>query len=75
MPKMNGLDSTRAIRLAERKAKRADRLPILALTANARPEDQTDCLEAGMDGYLSKPFDQHDLEKAIASLVSQTRAA
>ncbi len=75
MPKMNGLDATRSIRQAERKEKITDHLPILALTANARPEDQKACLEAGMNGYLSKPFDQHDLEAAIASLVHQTKVA
>ncbi len=75
MPQLNGLDATRAIRNFEAKARSSERLPILALTANARPEDQKACIDAGMDGYLSKPFDRHDLEKAIAGLVSQTRAA
>ncbi|HFC04090.1 MAG TPA: response regulator, partial [Rhizobiales bacterium] len=75
MPKVNGLDATRTIRAAERKAKAEHKLPILALTANARPEDQKACLDAGMNGYLSKPFDQHDLEEAIASLVSKAKAA
>ena len=75
MPLMNGLEATRAIRKAERKAKTTMPLPILALTANARPEDQKTCLEAGMNGYLSKPFDQHDLVEAIAALVSKPRAA
>lgn len=75
MPKLNGLDATRAIRKAERQAKVKHHLPILALTANARPEDQKACLEAGMDGYLSKPFDQHDLEEAIALLLAQSKAA
>lgn len=75
MPMLNGLEATKAIRKAERKAKIKTQLPILALTANARPEDQQACVEAGMSGYLSKPFDQHDLEEAIASLVSQTKAA
>ena len=75
MPKMNGLDATRAIREIEHKAAVAHRLPILALTANARPEDQKACAKAGMDGYLAKPFDQHDLEEAIAMLVSQRQVA
>jgi len=75
MPKMNGLEATRAIRRFEQKSKSKDHLPILALTANARPEDQKACLDAGMDGYLSKPFDQLDLSEAIAQLIAQNRAA
>jgi len=75
MPQMNGLDATREIRKAERQANATDRLPILALTANARPQDQKACTDAGMDGYLAKPFDLDDLEKAIAVLISRTQAA
>ena len=75
MPQLNGLDATKEIRQIESAAKVANPLPILALTANARPQDQQACVEAGMDGYLSKPFDQQDLADAIALLVSQTRAA
>ncbi len=75
MPEMNGLEATRAIRQLERKSKSKGHLPILALTANARPEDQKACLDAGMDGYLSKPFDQHDLQEAIALLIEQNQAA
>jgi CheY-like chemotaxis protein len=41
-------------------------VPILALTANARREDREACLTAGMNGYLSKPFDRSDLEDAIS---------
>jgi signal transduction histidine kinase/CheY-like chemotaxis protein len=75
MPELDGLETTRRIRAAERGRRAARPLPILALTANARREDHDECLEAGMDGHLSKPFDRHDLDEAIARLASSRQAA
>lgn len=75
MPKLNGHETAKAIRQREllRPSKRS--LPILALTANARAEDITACLEAGMNDHLSKPFDQVDLEEKIAILMRERIAA
>jgi CheY-like chemotaxis protein len=53
MPKMNGLDATRLIH--ELPGYRDT--PIVAMTANAFPEDKKLCIEAGMNGFLIKPFD------------------
>ena len=75
MPKLDGLETTRAIRLCEQKLPKQKYLPILALTANARSEDIAACLEAGMNDHLSKPFDRVDLEEKIAGLMSQRIAA
>jgi signal transduction histidine kinase/CheY-like chemotaxis protein len=75
MPKLNGLETAVAIRSQNQKARNGAALPLLALTANARPEDITACLEAGMDGHLSKPFDQLDLEETIRYLTRSNRAA
>lgn len=68
MPIMDGLETTRCIRRKE--ADRSlSRLPILALTANAQKQDIDACIEAGMDGYLSKPFDRDALDDAISRLM------
>jgi CheY-like chemotaxis protein len=54
MPEMDGLEATAAIRLAERRNGRHQR--IVAMTAHALKDDAARCLAAGMDGYLSKPI-------------------
>ena len=43
-------------------------MPIIALTANALPEDRESCLAAGMSGYLSKPIDVVALHEALQRL-------
>ena len=71
MPGMDGLEAARRIRAEAT----APHIPILALTANARAEDYAECLAAGMNGHLSKPFDRQDLEEAIARLTARRDAA
>lgn len=63
MPVMDGLDATRAIRQREMQTKRHQK--ILAMTANAMRGDRDRCLEAGMDGYVSKPVDRQELVAEI----------
>jgi PAS domain S-box-containing protein len=59
MPEMSGFEATQAIRAGE--SPTAGHLPIVALTAHAMQGDRARCLEAGMDGYLSKPIDVDEL--------------
>jgi two-component system sensor histidine kinase/response regulator len=63
MPELDGFEATRAIRARESDA--GVHTPIVALTANVTVEDRERCLEAGMDGHLSKPFSATDFEKTV----------
>lgn len=60
MPEMNGYETTAIIRNAA-SSERKRSIPIVALTANASKADRQRCMEAGMDDFLSKPFDPHQL--------------
>jgi CheY-like chemotaxis protein len=66
MPELDGLEATRRIR--EREQTTGEHVPILALTAHAMLSDRERCLAAGMDEYLSKPFQSEDLAQAVDSL-------
>lgn len=55
MPLMNGLDATRTIRALP--DSRVSSIPIIAVTADAFSENVTECLNAGMNGHISKPID------------------
>jgi CheY-like chemotaxis protein len=68
MPEMDGLEATAAIRARERGTKR--RQPIIALTAQALPEDRACCLRAGMDGYVTKPVQIGPLLRAVEEALS-----
>ena len=68
MPGVDGYEATQRIRrcLAGRP------LPIIALTANARAEDRTACLAAGMDDFLAKPVRQEQLRACVAKWLGKT---
>ena len=68
MPTMDGVEATRRIRLRERPGNR--RLQIVAMTANASRADELRCLEAGMDGFLTKPFTAEKLRNALEALAA-----
>lgn len=76
LPEMDGLEATRMISKLYRTDLHAEvRPPIIALTANAFEEDRQRCLEAGMDDYLAKPFDQQMLQAVLARCLAQRRDA
>jgi CheY-like chemotaxis protein/HPt (histidine-containing phosphotransfer) domain-containing protein len=64
MPEMDGFEATREIRTRERAASRP-RMPIIALTANAMAHDREECLNAGMDDHLAKPFSMQTLQEML----------
>jgi two-component system sensor histidine kinase/response regulator len=72
MPEMGGLEATRAIRENEKAT--GQHVPIIAMTAHAMQGDRERCLEAGMDGYLSKPLDPKIFEQTVESMASPQSA-
>jgi CheY-like chemotaxis protein len=72
MPNMDGFEATGVIRAKERGTNR--HLPIIALTAHAMAGDKERCLEAGMDGYVTKPLRRKALFSAIHDVCSVVRS-
>jgi CheY-like chemotaxis protein len=66
MPEMDGLTVTRKIRESERETEH--HVPIIAMTAHAMKGDRERCIEAGMDGYVSKPISSKEVAEAIAAI-------
>ncbi|MCF8344339.1 MAG: response regulator, partial [Bacteroidales bacterium] len=67
MPVMDGYSATREIRKIE-KTENRPHCKIVALTANARKEDQDESFKAGMDDFISKPFKRQDIERLFVDL-------
>jgi two-component system, sensor histidine kinase and response regulator len=74
MPEMDGFEATRGIRGRERSSS-DKRVPIIALTANAMAQDREECLSAGMDDHLSKPFTMQTLQDMLDRWMPKTAAA
>ncbi|WJN61541.1 response regulator [Pseudomonas sp. SO81] len=68
MPVMDGYEATRRIR----QSGRWPSLPIIALTANALPDERERCQAAGMNDYLAKPFRREDLAALLDSWLPLT---
>lgn len=69
MPYMDGFDTTRAIRELPPPL---NRIPIIAVTADALAGDREKCLTAGMDDYLAKPVRLADLQQAISRVLASS---
>ncbi len=69
MPEMDGYETTRAIRKREENLGYGDAekrpVYIVAMTANAMPGEKENCIALGMDDYLSKPVQEHEIEAAL----------
>jgi len=74
MPEMNGFDASRKLR--EHEAQQGlPRTPIVALTADIKKGIEAECSEAGMDGYLSKPFSKNKLEALLEQWLTTPESA
>ena len=69
MPKLGGLEATRELRRVEAETGRR-RAPVIALTAHAGEETKRECGEAGMDGFISKPFGERALWAELERVLS-----
>ena len=73
MPVMNGYDATIAIRELEKtlksKSKTFIKTPILALTADAFSENREKCIEAGMDDFITKPYNVNKIKTTIINFL------
>ncbi len=69
MPVMNGFEATERIRNSEEFTDIKD-IPIIALTAHATNKDREKSISAGMDEYISKPFEWDLLEKILQKVTS-----
>jgi CheY-like chemotaxis protein len=73
MPEVDGFEATREIRERERAS--GKHVPIVALTANAMAHDREECLNAGMDDHLSKPFSMQTLKDMLERWMPHAAAA
>ncbi|SFU44311.1 PAS domain S-box protein [Pontibacter akesuensis] len=72
MPELSGIDATQFIREFSDKAKAS--VPIIALTANALKGDAEKYIHAGMNDYISKPFEEDKLFMKVSALLPQQRS-
>ena len=69
MPVMNGYETSRAIRQLDGEYFR--KLPIIAISANAYDDDVKQCLEAGMNDHIAKPFNPDDLMRLLHRYINE----
>lgn len=74
MHEMDGLEATRRIRRVEGE-RQLTRTPIVAMTAHVRDQDKDQCLEAGMDDFIPKPFRPAELEDTISRYIPAKETA
>jgi len=72
MPEMDGIEATQRVREQEREMNPSPHIPIIAMTANAMKGDREQCLDAGMDGYVSKPVKRGTLFAEIERVLNRS---
>ncbi len=70
MPVMNGIEATKAIRRIELEEGKDEHIPIIAVTAFAMEQDRKNCMEAGMDAFLAKPYKPFELQQTIEKILT-----
>jgi two-component system, sensor histidine kinase and response regulator len=73
MPEMDGFEATTKIREHEKST--GKHIPIIAMTAHALKGDEDRCIEAGMDGYVSKPIRTNELYTALEKAVKKDQGS
>ena len=75
MPVMDGVEAMRQIRFLEREQGVLENIPILAVSAHAMRQQVEEYMDAGFDGYLTKPVKPHELQNEIARVMQAQRDA
>lgn len=75
MPNMDGFDATRTVRTYENRHPEKKITPVIAVTANTMPGDKENCLAAGMNDFLSKPFKQQTLYEILKKWLPQNHSS
>ena len=68
MPVMDGYEATRLIRMLDRSD--AQTVPVIAMTADAFPDDIEKCLKSGMNGHVAKPIEPDRLYDSLCGNMS-----
>ncbi|HTJ51821.1 MAG TPA: response regulator, partial [Cyclobacteriaceae bacterium] len=68
MPEMDGMEATRRIRITA-----GERPVIIAMTANAMEGDREECIQAGMDDYISKPVKLEEIVNILEKWSSMVK--
>lgn len=73
MPELDGLESTRRIRQME-KERKLSHTPVIAMTAHVRDQDKEQCLDAGMNDFIAKPFNPSVLSTKISNYINYSQS-